>query len=134
MFRRLSRGLLLVCAVLSLADSGCGSKPKPALVPVAGKVLFRDKPVGGAALEFVPDPKKSQDARTAVGKTESDGSFRLSTPPHGEGAVKGVYKVTVSSFMSKQALPEKYQRLDKTPLTIEIKEGGNEKVTLKLEP
>ncbi|NJO24457.1 MAG: hypothetical protein HC868_18030, partial [Sphingomonadales bacterium] len=72
----------------------CGSSG-PKLHPVSGKLLFDGKPIEGATLVFHPvgggDLKPS-------GTTKADGSFTLSTYPHGDGAPAGDYVVLVTWY------------------------------------
>src|SRR5438067_1909532 len=115
-------GLLLLGLVV-VVGGGCG-KPPPPLVPVAGRVLYRNKPVAGVNLQFVPDISKGEQGPTANGRTGADGSFRLQTPPYGEGAVKGFYRVTIAGYPGSKTVPTRYGRHDQTPLNVEVPEGG----------
>jgi hypothetical protein len=86
---------LLLCG-LSVVAVGCGpSGAKP--VKVTGKVNLNGKPVEGAEVTFL----STTGGRSASGKTESDGSFKLTTLKTGDGAVPGDYKVTVTKVSSK---------------------------------
>jgi hypothetical protein len=116
---------------LCAAFSGCGKRP-PSLVPVAGKVQMGGKPVKNATLQFVPDPQTNKDGFAAAAQTGEDGSFKLQTPPYGDGAAPGAYKVIVQSYPGKAAIPEKFTRIDKT-MSMEIKPGGDEKLLIKLD-
>jgi hypothetical protein len=66
--------------------------------------------------------------------TEADGSFVLSTYGPFDGAQAGEYTVTVElrkplvdadGKPGKNLLPERYAKADTSPLTAQVKEGGN---------
>jgi hypothetical protein len=85
-------------------------------------------------VQFTPDPAKNKQGRTAVGQTGADGSFRLQTPPYGEGALPGTYRVTVAGYPGqKMPFPSKYSLLDKTTLVVDIPQGGKQDLVLKLD-
>jgi len=83
------RGL---AAALVLAGFGCGSQGKP--VKFEGLVLLDDKPLAGAAVQFIP--AVDGQGQPAVGVTNQEGVFHLTTFAAGDGAIPGNYKVTVS--------------------------------------
>lgn len=60
------------------------------MAPVDGEVTYMGKPIAGASVIFVPEK-----GALALGTTDNNGKFRLSTGPT-RGAVVGAYKVTVS--------------------------------------
>lgn len=114
-----------------LAAFGC-SKTAPPLVPVAGKVEYRGKPVTDVTVQFVPDTAKNQQGMTATAQTSNDGSFRLQTPPHGDGALPGIYRITLVAYPGKQPFPVRYSRSDKTTLIVEIPQEGKNDLAIKL--
>jgi len=70
---------------------GCSSGGGgPALAPVDGEVIYQGKPIAGANVLFVPEK-----GPVALGITDTDGKFRLSTGGS-RGAVVGNCKATVS--------------------------------------
>lgn len=81
--------LLLAIAVLTVA--GCAGAQKP--VKVEGTVTLDGKPLAGATVAFVPAADKG---RAAAGRSDADGSFRLTTYRTDDGALPGEYVVTVS--------------------------------------
>jgi hypothetical protein len=118
---------------LVLPFAGCGKKAPP-LVPAGGTVQAKGKPVAHVTLQFTPDPVKNRDGHTAMAQTGEDGSFRLQTPPYGEGAVVGTYRVTVTGYPGQKVpFSSIYTRLDKTTLVVEIPQGGKSDLVLKLE-
>src|SRR5262245_11396137 len=87
--RYLGLGVLAVASLV--VGLGCGGKGKP--VKVQGIVTLDDKPVPGATVVFVPE---GGSGRSASGRTESDGTFRLTTFSTDDGALPGQYKVPVT--------------------------------------
>jgi hypothetical protein len=84
------------CALLSsfflvaiLTAVGCG---KGSVSKVEGIVTLDGKPLPGATVSFVPVNKEG---RPANGRTDSDGTFRLTTFRTDDGALPGEYQVIV---------------------------------------
>jgi hypothetical protein len=118
----------------SLTLSGCGGGPT--LVPVTGRVQYADgRPVSAASICFTPEkdtPKEAANERIiATGLLALDGSFALRTHPHGDGAMVGAYKVTVSLGRAPKSLL-KYTRLKDTPLRIDIPPEGLSELVVTL--
>jgi hypothetical protein len=88
--------------VVALATgTGCGgaaSKP----VKVEGILTLDGKPLPGAAISFMPI---AQGTRPASGRSETDGSFRLTTFATDDGALPGEYKVVVTAPESDTSRP-----------------------------
>jgi hypothetical protein len=129
--------------------SGCGEAGVEGVVPVSGKVTYKDQPVADATVTFVGE---GAGAAAAVGNTSSDGSYSLRTL-NTEGAKPGKYTVLVTKTEStgggasasmeeaksnvsvseaKQLLPAKYADASQSPLNVEVKAGGGA-IDLKLE-
>src|SRR5262245_30361209 len=105
---------LRTCPVLlALLLAGCGAESAVRLVPVNGRATLGERALGRVTIQLVPDESKGTHAPTGVAQTDEDGSFRITTPPHGEGAVPGRYKVTVTSYTGKD-VPRSYA--DRGPL------------------
>jgi len=85
-----------VCAVFLLSGFGCSGR----LVKVQGVVKLDGQPVEGAVVIFEND---GQEGRPAVGQTDRDGVFRLSTFKQEDGALRGNHRVTI---MPPQAYPK----------------------------
>ena len=84
---------IFYCVAAScLLLTACGPAPLPTH-PVSGTVTKKGQPVAGAAVTFVPD---SADGRSAVGVTDANGAFKLTTQEQDDGAMLGSYKVTVA--------------------------------------
>lgn len=89
--------LLALLAVVG----GCSNKGTTSVgaVPVSGVVLLDNEPAVGVTVSFSPDdPKKGM---AAVGTTDSQGRFKLTTRVPGDGAVPGEYTVTISKSSAK---------------------------------
>jgi hypothetical protein len=81
---------LLVGLGIASVSTGC-SKPK--FYPTRGKVVvFAVGPLSDGEIRFRPTARPSL---IASGKIQKDGSFSLSTPGHGEGAVEGDCQVAI---------------------------------------
>jgi hypothetical protein len=80
-----------LAVLLLFGAAGCGSSK---LYPVKGKVRFADtfKPLTEGEVRFQPISRPSQ---VASGTIRPDGTFSLSTPPHGDGALEGACRVAV---------------------------------------
>jgi hypothetical protein len=132
--RRLG-GLVLSAALLV---TGCGSpppSPPPAnLVPVQGRVTFDGTPVAGADLQFAPITNNLHEALVAAATTDANGGFVLKSHPHGEGALPGIYTVTIRFYPGVPTkVPEKYGDPSTTPLKkVEIPAGGKKDLVLNL--
>lgn len=89
-----SRAAFTLWALLGLAAlpllSGCGARK---CYPVRGQVLlFGVGPLTEGEVRFRPNAKPDL---IATGRIQKDGSFSLTTPSHGEGALEGTCKVAV---------------------------------------
>ena len=92
-------GILVAALVMALGAAFVGCQRgavRPETAPVAGRVVTKvGKPCDGALVVFHPKaPGRSADAKP-VGRTADDGSFSLTTYDANDGAVPGVYGVTV---------------------------------------
>jgi hypothetical protein len=119
MSRRCTFAVLLAAALL-----GCRSEPALKLAAVRGRVTLGGRGVSHATVQLIPDDKKGTTAPPGAGQTDNDGGFEITTPPHGQGAVPGHYKVTVTAYSG--SVPQRYTDPVKTPLSIEIPAGGLE--------
>jgi hypothetical protein len=128
-----SMAVLAFIAVCLLACASCGGNG-PALHPVRGKVLVDGRPAAGATVVFQP-VQDSAEALKPSGRVGDDGTFRLDSYPHGQGAPAGEYIVLVTWFAAdprdpdnlKNKLPARYGERDKTPLPrTTVKNGSND--------
>jgi hypothetical protein len=90
MFLRAFFGLVWVAGPAILA--GCGGNDHPETVPVAGTVTYKGAPVEGAQVSFMAPGAP----RAAIGTTNSQGKFQLTTFEENDGAVIGKHAVTIS--------------------------------------
>lgn len=79
--------------------AGCSGRPQdPPRVPVhaiAGKLIVGGRPAGNSRVVFHPIEKGAGAPLVPVANTQPDGTFRLTTYTHGDGAPAGEYVVTV---------------------------------------
>lgn len=78
----------LTLTVLLSAAVGC-NQSKYDVSPVSGIVKVADRPLVGAKVLFAPVAKEgsAEGGKPAFGRTESDGSFHLTTYKDGDGAI-----------------------------------------------
>lgn len=101
------RGWMLLCAALSASALmlGCGAggdAPAVPVYPVTGKVILHGAPLADASVSFAPLAGQP----TAVGRTNAQGEFTLSTYDYGDGAAAGEYAVVVSKAIAAKAAAE----------------------------
>src|SRR5260370_25677419 len=95
----IARYMLMVLIPFGASLSGCQGPAPPKLVPVHGQVKYKQRPLSGATICFIPDiTKGNRDGLQATAQTVEDGSFTLQTYPHGDGVMPGFYKVTSIVF------------------------------------
>ena len=96
MARPLTLRLLLGGALASVLLLGASCSGRKTVYPVTGKVLFEGRPAAGAVVQFHPQDKADKNALAPLGEVGADGTFRLTTYAHEDGAPAGRYAVTVS--------------------------------------
>jgi len=111
--------------------SSCTGKSEsgPRTYKVTGNVSYQGKPVPEATLLF----KKVDQSRGAVGQTNSDGKFQLTTFELDDGALVGEYQVSIVCYEKprlnaseaemyhlKNKLPAKYEDVKKSGLTATV--------------
>lgn len=76
--------------------AGCGGTTKPSnrepVFKVQGKVTYKGKPVAGADVTF----RSESVERSAFGRTDDQGNYRLSTFGANDGAVAGKHSVIIT--------------------------------------
>jgi hypothetical protein len=127
--------LLLAVPLLAGCSTGHGT------ASVSGIVLYKNQPVDGATVSFLPKGE-GPTAKPAHGKTDGSGHFMLTTyfgpTEQPAGALPGEYKVTVTKIDEpkgafdphkdpppKNHLPARYMTPQQSPLTATIKDGAN---------
>lgn len=90
----------MLAAVFVLGCSGGeGAGKKTTVYVVKGKVTYMGNPLIGASVSFSPQGKQP----AAVGRTNDDGEFSLTTYRAGDGAAEGEYKVMITMTESEAA-------------------------------
>lgn len=79
----------------TLIFAGCGGNDskKPSVYPVTGNVKMHGAPLANATVAFAP---VQQGQTTAVGTTDAQGNFQLTTYEFGDGAAEGTYKIIIT--------------------------------------
>ena len=128
-----------MCLVPLVASLGCAPK-RPKTTPVSGKVTFKQQPLKGAAVWFMPKAK----GRPAMGMTDENGQYRLKTFEPNDGAVPGEYAISVlpppskgaksgAADKSAGALPTKYKSSETSGLQTTVETGKQEGYNFNLE-
>jgi hypothetical protein len=94
MVRMLCGPVLLCVLSLTWGCGGGGASDRPKTYPVSGTVKLNGAPVKDAVVTFQLDGGKE----SAVGSTDADGKYALSTFGSKDGAVAGQYKITITKF------------------------------------
>lgn len=148
--------LSVIAATMLVA--GCGGNSRPTPVPFKGKLVYQGAPVTNAQVQFFPEKAPSP----ASGDTGPNGEFILTTYAPNDGVLPGKHKVivTVKSAAGapgatsvdgadyaaamaalqtnpnkeppKPPFPAKYMDLLGSDLSVEVKEGEPQDVTLEL--
>jgi 3',5'-cyclic AMP phosphodiesterase CpdA len=125
---------------IETAEEGAPEYNRKPTQPVSGKVFFEGKSVAGAVVTLHSTAKESRPPRSD-GRTDATGSFTLSTYTANDGAPSGEYHVTIvlrkpllddAGKPGRNVLPEKYAKVETTPLTVVIKTGATN-LQLKLD-
>ncbi|MEQ1824767.1 MAG: hypothetical protein ABL921_02440 [Pirellula sp.] len=82
-----------------IAFVGCANPDQYPTVPVSGVVTCEGKPIANATVNFTPMADQGRPegrrGRVALGMTDKDGRFKLTTYANDDGAIVGKHKVTV---------------------------------------
>jgi len=134
---RLPIAAAVLLAVAVCFQGGCGQPDQdlPATYEVKGTLVSADgQPIGGGMIEF---RSKAGASLSAVGRTQPDGTFSLTTMVNNRkvpGAVAGPHQVTVMppppDTQDVQAVAEPVV----LPDTFEVKPDGSNEFTIKLRP
>ncbi len=128
--------VIFMYCLLTLAVCGCAERG-PELVIVRGKVLDSvGKPVFPGSIWFVSDsasPSVNGSALDASSLLYEDGRFTLRTYPHGDGAMVGRYRVTLSLGAGSSPSLAKYASPKTTPLTVDVPKEGLQDLALRLD-
>jgi len=88
-------------AVLALGCGGGEVEPPAPVFPVSGKVTYKGQPVAGADITF---HHESGD-RSAFGRTNDEGEYKLTTFSSNDGAIEGRHGVTIIKFQAPAEAP-----------------------------
>ena len=93
--------------LLLVGLSGCGGEvsgaPAQALVPVTGKITFKNQPLAGASVVFTP---RGETLGTgAFGVTDEQGAYTLTHKTNAPGVEPGEYVVLVTRMALKDGSP-----------------------------
>jgi len=87
---RIRFGLVLTISAALLL--GCSGAKRPAIAKVTGTVTYKGKAVEGAQVSFMAEGAP----RAAIGKTDAQGKYQLTTYEPNDGALIGKNTVTVT--------------------------------------
>jgi len=131
-------------AALAIVPAGCGRTTPQGLVPVAGKVNYRGRPLTSGTIVFVPDAERGTNGALARADIQPDGSYRLRAGDV-PGTVPGWHRVTVTCVedgglapgqilvVPRSILPPKYQDPQMSGLSCEVKPGQENTINFNLE-
>jgi len=137
------RAFVLTAAICGVA-AGCGRRE---MGPVSGTLRYQGNPVPDAVVKFT-----AQSRPTAVGRTDAEGRYSLTTFRKGDGAYGGSHRVAVIPWMEGWAdlpddaqtgrkppptvprpdIPERFRQLSQSPLKAEVVAGKNNVIDLDL--
>ena len=135
---------LLACLVLAV-QFGCGASDLPLRAPVTGIVTFKGEPLADAIVTFVPDKSKGTEGPMAVGATDAEGRYVLSTDRREgatDGATVGFHRVRItanraptgpSDSLPSSRIPMRYNNPAKSGLVAEVKSDTNNKFDFQLD-
>lgn len=118
---------------LVVGMAGCDRPGTAPTAPASGIVTFNGAPANDVRVIFTP-----ASGRPAIGQTDAEGRFVLTTFQRDDGAVPGKHSVTISDRQrdwiqemndgpsktkTPPRFPEKYQRANMSPWSYEVKAG-----------
>ena len=113
---------------------GCGGNPDQyGVVPVRGVITCKGVPMAKAFVNFTPldqeDRKEGRPGRPALGVTDEEGKFELTTYENGDGAIVGKHRVSVGPYSATEVdnpdAVKKFPCINST-MEIEVKPGMGE--------
>ncbi|MHC4880471.1 MAG: carboxypeptidase-like regulatory domain-containing protein [Planctomycetota bacterium] len=89
----------LAIGLLLCTGCGGGDTGREPTFKVTGKVTLAGAPVSKATVTFFP----SEGQRSAIGLTDDNGEYLLTTYEFGDGAMSGKYSITINKAVPRQA-------------------------------
>jgi hypothetical protein len=123
---------LVILASSLLLLPGCGGRG-PKTARSSGTVTMNGKPLPNVGVTFLPTKK----GPVAVGNTNENGEFTLTTNRKGDGAVIGKHKVTIGIAQEGQknpGIPDSYSEPGTTKLSADVEAGKANVFTFNVEP
>jgi hypothetical protein len=128
-------GIAGLLCLLSLVTGCSKDGPGARVVPVSGRVTFKNQAISAAEIFFLPDAQKGNQGEMGSAILQADGSFTITTIFAGrtvEGIAPGTYKVTFGLGRRPEKELAKYRNVQTTPLTIDVPEEGLDDVLFEL--
>jgi hypothetical protein len=95
---------------------------------VTGLVTVDGQPAPGLSVMFLP----AGPGRPALGRTDQNGHYELTTFRQGDGALVGGHRVAIApsedpaGAWAKKKLPARYREAETSALSVEVQPGRNE--------
>lgn len=90
----------LILSTISLLGCGGGAEGGKPVFAAGGTVLLNGSPLPGATVAFAP---VTEGQPTAIGNTDANGVFKLTTYAFGDGAAEGQYKVVITKIAPEES-------------------------------
>jgi hypothetical protein len=131
---------ITILLFVALCCIGCGPSTRlKGLVPVEGVVYYDGQPIEEATVMFDPGDPTNLKLRSAIGVTDADGKFTLTTLNPKDGIAPGEYKVAISKYKEGPTgapislLPEKYDDVNRSGFTATVPKRGVKDLRFDLE-
>ena len=121
-----SQGFCVLFSILAVGLTGCGqSADQYDVVKVRGVITCGGKPMAKAFVNFTPlnqeERKAGRPGRPALGVTDDEGRFELTTYENGDGAIIGRHRVSVGPYSAtEEANPDAGKNFPCLNSTMEI--------------
>jgi hypothetical protein len=92
--------MAIVAGLFVFVTAGCGGNPDSKYAKVEGTITYKQQPVDGANVSFLPVDANGE---SAAGKTDASGKFSLTSSQAvkgGQGLLPGEYRVLVSKSVT----------------------------------
>ena len=115
--------------------SGCSSSEvtAPKLVPVTGRVIYKNQAITAATIFFIPDHERGNRGEMAKAILGQDGSFEMESQ-RGKGVMPGSYKIKFDLGKRQEKDLQPYRDVKSSPLAIDVPEEGKENFVIDLVP